>query len=223
MCSWGEDRYRGSHPLLLLFPCLCPAARLLPPPALPAAGLMLPITKLLAEVGIVFGGGRSPRVRCREQPSGSAGRAVGSGRVSPGVQPPIAPQPAVLEVFRVQPLGTQVRPWSSSVAGRMAALSPFSFNMQKIHWRRPCAESSRKTLAFPFLALLACLLINKRSSSRERRLRLRAALLRFQLKQNLLSIARPQPTASSVSSLHWPPKCSQLAITHKLTYLLLQQ
>lgn len=57
---------------------LCPAARLPPPPALPAAGLMLPITKLLAEVGMkCFRRGRFAPVRSREQPAGSV--APGSG------------------------------------------------------------------------------------------------------------------------------------------------
>lgn len=52
---------------------------------------------------------------------------------------------------------------------------------------------SSRRLLFPFLALLACLLINKPSSGRERRLGLRAALLRFQLNQDHRS-ARPGPS-----------------------------
>lgn len=118
MCSGEEDRYHGSHPLLLLFPGLCLAARLLPPPpVLPAAGLMLPITKLPAEVGIQcfrrgpFTAGSAPESRRRYRGAGQCAPA----RLTQGCSCPrlyhSLQLPAGLELFRVEPLDqTQLRP-----------------------------------------------------------------------------------------------------------------
>lgn len=168
MCSGGEDRYHGSHPLLLLFPGLCPAARLLPPPVLREAGLMLPITKLLAEVGIKhfrrgpFTAGSAPESSPQAQGSGvrpgDPGCAACPGptaRSCPRQWKCLGSSPSALRC------GPEAAPW---VAGWQL---PLPFSVQEIHWSRLCvtvAESSLKTLAFPFLALLACLLINKQHS-----------------------------------------------------------
>lgn len=126
-------------------------------------------------------------VHCREQSTATSSVARGSGirgRVTPGGQPPAAPQAAPRSLlsshWKCLGLGPKVQRGGPGAALWLAGwqLSPFFCNSQEIHRSRlyaTAAESFLKTLAFPFLALLVCLLINKYSSRGERRLGLGAA------------------------------------------------
>lgn len=206
-CAAGEGGQVPAVPSLISFCCSASALlrglSLLPTVAV----LLLPVTKLLAEVGRKQGfwegithwgyGG----LRSREQPAAATSAARGGGLcggLSPRGNPPTAPQASSRHGGSVWGSGPEAHGSSPAAALWLAGwqLSLFLLTDKKSTGAGGALllpRVSSRRLLFPFLALLACLLINKPSSGRERRLGLRAALLRFQLNQDHRS-ARPGPS-----------------------------
>lgn len=168
--------------------------------------------------------------RSLEQPTATSSVAQGSGirgRVTPGGQPLTAPQAAprslLSSLWKCLGLGPKIHRGGPGAALWLAGWQLSPFNSQEIHRSRlyaTAAESFLETPAFPFSALLVCLLINKQSSRGERRLGLRAACSAPAETRPEHSAARPQPAASArpakfLSVFYWSPKCSQLAISPK--------